>query len=930
MLGQTLLHYQITAKLGQGGMGEVYRATDTKLDREVAIKVLPTAFAQDKERLARFEREARVLAQLSHANIASVHGFDQHDGSSFLVMELVDGEDLSARLRRGALALDEAIEMGRQIAEGLEAAHAKGIIHRDLKPANIKVNADGRVKILDFGLAKATAASSVLGELGAGYATDLDSESPTLTNTFTQPGAILGTAAYMSPEQTRGKTLDQRTDIWSFGCVLFECLTGTKAFPGEDATEILALILRGEPDWSQLPNGTPPLLTTTLRKCLARNPQQRLRDIADARLDLELTNRNSGGSNGRSGDGNLVGFSLGWRGFSGVAIMLCLVCWLTAFVVRRNQTTTKLGEPRHYDVLVNNGNRLDTIFRQHSFAISPDGSKLVYTQFDTTGLFMRDLRSGAENVIPGTEGFTANHEFPVSPFFSPDGSSIGFQTGRGLAIIPTNGGQARFLIKEGLWHTKFSGADWSVDGQIVYAVPEQGVYVIPEGGGQAIQLIEANQELSYHFPNFVGRTQILVTSSKKNSDDSEAASGDVLVVDILTKNAQHLEIGEWREVRYVPTTGHLVCAREDDLYAIPFDWDHLTARGEAKLVQPDVRNSGRPQFDFSNDGTFVFLPGHDSGERRQGLFWCGVDRSVTPFSDHQGTWDGFALAPDEERAVLVLDGDLWILDTRLGRKQAPRPFVQSAADMRYPVWSKDGESVYFQERLDGRYGIWRKGAEFNSSKEELIFSSETLSLEPTSCSTEYLFLQGAQTDSKPNDIDIWRIRLIGGDFTPERLRSAPGEDRNPIVSPSGNWIAFVGKETGKAEIHIMANEPGAASEIISMGYGAAPQWANDEKRVYWHRTGSIYSVMLKEIGNRLIPAENERSLFINEPFITSGLRRQVAQRWAMSRDGQRALLDAFDAVSVRNELPDAEAPTHLKLISHWFSQLHELVPNKTQ
>ncbi len=313
-MSKKFAHYQIIDKLGQGGMGEVYRATDTKLDREVAIKVLPPSLAQDTERLARFERKAKVLAQLSHANISTVHGFDRHEGTAFLVMEYVEGEDLSERLRRGPLPIDEAIDTCRQVAEGLEAAHGKGIIHRDLKPANIKVTSEGQVKVLDFGLAKALADDEVgrayprtVGQDGRPPAPGTTSgalggngsrvrsphqevspeDSPTITDAFTQPGTILGTAAYMSPEQARGREVDRRTDIWAFGCVLFESLTGKKAFPGDDTTETLAGIIKGEPDWGLLPDDLPPNVPLLLRKCLAKGRRERLHDIADARLDLD-------------------------------------------------------------------------------------------------------------------------------------------------------------------------------------------------------------------------------------------------------------------------------------------------------------------------------------------------------------------------------------------------------------------------------------------------------------------------------------------------------------------------------------------------------------------------------------------------------------------------------------------------------------------
>ena len=921
-------------------MGEVYRATDMRLDREVAIKVLPSTWAQDKERLARFEREAKVLAQLSHGNVASVHGFDEHEGMWFLVMEHVEGEDLSERLKRGKLSIDETIDLGQQIAEALEAAHAKGIIHRDLKPANIKLSPEGKVKVLDFGLAKAMVVDSdEVGRSSHGEGEEGEQgwdASATLTDAFTKPGTILGTAAYMSPEQAKGQALDERTDVWAFGCVLFECLTGSRAFPGDDMTETLAAIVRGEPNWGLLPRETSVLLASTLRKCLAKKREQRLRNIADARLDLDLASNVLVEEAERGGKNRKTGVQVGWPLLAGAMAVLALACWVTALLVGRTAAPNEVPESRVYDVLVGDGNRLDAIFLQHSFALSPDGRQLVYTQFATTGLFLRDLVTGDDTRISGTEGLTNNYEFPVTPFFSPDGSKVGFQSGKGLAVIPTSGGQPRFLIGDGLWHTKFSGADWSEDGHIVYTVPGVGVNLIPENGGAPERLLEATSKVSYSFPHFVdGGRQVLVTdlpvtSEKGLLSDSDMPDGEVLVIDVGTKATRRLEIGRWREVRYVPATGHLVCARGLDLYAIPFDWNQMRATGESKLIQSGIRNSGRIQYDFTREGTMAFLPGHDSGERLRGLFWCAPDQSITPFSEHFGPWTGFALAPDEKRAALVMDGDLWILDTRDSMKRPPRPLVRSESDERYPVWSSDGEFVYYQVTRDNQHGVWRKRAKFDGSEEELVFGSGSFYLEPTSASSEFLFLQGVDIENSEGGLDIWRLDLTEPRPVPERLRAAPWADRVPMVSPSGRWIAFMARESESDSylIQIMPNELGAESQLISLEYGTAPQWASDEKRIYWHSRGAVYSMALKEQEGHLVPTQSEPTQFMNEPFLTSVLFQPSGQRWALARDGQRALLNASDAVTVQNEVTASATPTHLKLVTDWFARLKQLAPSK--
>ena len=434
MLNTTIAHYKITAKLGQGGMGEVYRATDTKLGREVAIKVLPAFFAQDKERLARFEREAKTLATLNHVNIAGIHGLEHFENSQALILELVEGEDLSERLKRGPLEVDEALEICRQIGEALEAAHDKGIIHRDLKPGNIKLTKDGGVKVLDFGLAKTLSNDTCV----VSEATDEDS--PTITDVFTQPGTLLGTAAYMSPEQARGKQLDKRTDIWAFGCVLFECLTGKKAFAGEDVTDTLANIIKGEPSWSALPECTPATIQLLLRKCQAKDRRRRLPDIAAARIDLEdaIEDPNSSfisltegalqeGSNqgGKSVPTRLV------LAIASVLIAACIFLWKPWSSIPSNLmagpnpvTRFDYEIPEEQLPLRNKGRPV--------LAVSPDGRSFVYN--GRNGLYLRTLDDLAAQRIPGTETSHTN------PSFSPDAQSIVYKQGRQLMRIAVSGG----------------------------------------------------------------------------------------------------------------------------------------------------------------------------------------------------------------------------------------------------------------------------------------------------------------------------------------------------------------------------------------------------------------------------------------------------------------------------------------------------------
>ena len=461
MLDSTIAHYKVTAKIGQGGMGEVYRATDSKLDREVAIKVLPESFAQDKERLARFEREAKMLASLNHPNIASIYGLEGSDGKKALVLELVEGETLTERLRTGAMPIEESLDICKQIAEALEAAHEKGIIHRDLKPGNIKITPDGKVKVLDFGLAKSAIADSSV-------APSDNSQSPTLTADYTRPGVILGTAAYMSPEQARAKPVDKRSDIWSFGCVLYECLTGKCLFRGEDVTETLATVIKGEPQWTDLPTDTPLIVQLLIRKCLVKDRKGRLRDIGDALVDLTkaIADPNWGVESGQlSSASSAQGISKSVLAMAYVVtgiITLALGWFLKPTPSSSPAQHPKFTVPLTLDPDLQLGKE-----RGGSLALSKDGQQLVFTtrsptQVDqnTPQLHWHSFASDEYKVIQGTESAYA-------PFFSPDGRQLGFFTDGTIQTVPISGGKPKVIVRPP-WG-QMDGAAWGKNGFIIYS-----------------------------------------------------------------------------------------------------------------------------------------------------------------------------------------------------------------------------------------------------------------------------------------------------------------------------------------------------------------------------------------------------------------------------------------------------------------------------
>ncbi|MCH8219111.1 MAG: serine/threonine-protein kinase, partial [Planctomycetes bacterium] len=582
MINQTISHYRITAKLGQGGMGEVYRATDTKLDRDVAIKVLPDEFADDPKRLARFEREAKALAALHHPNIASIFGFEEHQGKHYLVLELVEGQTLAERLEQGPLEVTEALETCRQIAEAFEAAHDKSIIHRDLKPANVKLSAEGQVKVLDFGLAKTLPPTGS----GAGVSANL-ADSPTITDNTTLPGTILGTAAYMSPEQARGRPVDQRCDIWSLGCVLFECLTGKRACPGEDVTETLAAVLRGEPQWSALPQDTPPTIQLLLRKCLAKDRKRRLHAIADARIDLEQALDDPSASVLRLSDAALQETSAGGGqrhlATGGLVLIVALVTAVLVWILKPTPPAPTPQPPPIRRLSVDLGAE-GSLFVRHGTAIrlSPDGSTLAYIarSQDGTGppqLYLRrldQLEATPLSAAAGAEQFC----------FSPDGQWIAFRVVNSdtLQKVSVTGGSAMTLCDSG----PTRGIDWSTDGWIVFASPEhRGLSRVSAAGGTPEPLTSlAEEENTQRWPQILPGGGAVLYSAVTRGPEADGSS--IMVQKLPTGKPERLRQGGFH-ARYL-ASGHLVYLQGGTLFAAAFDLDTLTLQGQPAPVLEEV------------------------------------------------------------------------------------------------------------------------------------------------------------------------------------------------------------------------------------------------------------------------------------------------------------------------------------------------------
>ena len=568
MIGTTLSHYKVLEKIGQGGMGEVYRAEDTNLSREVAIKVLPEQFTQDPQRLARFEREAKLLASLNHPNIAAIYGFEKADGVRFLALELVPGETLQERVAKGPVPVEEALEVCRQIAEGVEAAHEKGVIHRDLKPANVKVTPEGKVKILDFGLAKAFEAEVPAADI---------SQSPTLTEEMTRAGMILGTAAYMSPEQAKGEAVDKRADIFAFGCVLYELLTGKRAFDGKTITETLGAIIHKEPDWAALPATTPLRIQELLRRCLTKDVHARLDGIGNVRTEIKLavdepTTVSPIGVTSAAQPGGQR-----WAMTAGLVVLTAIVAGLAVWLfIQPSSPEQSLSRfvirPSPPVVLVSTFSK--------DVAISPDGRQLVYmgAEEGRNQLYLRSLDELVVMPIPGTEGARA-------PFFSPDGESIGFFAEGKLKKTSLAGGSPITLCDAPpSWLT----GDWFED-TIVFNVAlgsGQGLYRVSANGGEREMQASVDfdkGELGYVFPDFLpDGKNLLFTSGLNTGYQTALLSLETGEQKVLLENA--------RQARYL-STGHLVYeqSRTGNLMVVPFDLAALEVTGDSVLVVQGVR-----------------------------------------------------------------------------------------------------------------------------------------------------------------------------------------------------------------------------------------------------------------------------------------------------------------------------------------------------
>ncbi len=820
--GTTLGPYTVTAQIGAGGMGEVYRARDTKLDRDVALKVLPEAFTADPDRLARFEREAKVLASLNHPNIGHIYGLEEAEGTKALVLELVEGPTLADRIAEGPIPVDEALPIAKQIAEALEAAHEQGVIHRDLKPANVKVKADGTVKVLDFGLAKAFQPEAS----GASA-----SESPTisLTAAATQMGMVIGTAAYMSPEQAKGKVVDKRADVWAFGVVLYEVLTGRKPFSGDDVSTTLARVIEREPDWENLPGELSPVLATYLRRCLAKDPRQRVHDAADLRLAIEGAFDTTAVTPSEA----VTQPSQFWQRPVAALSILVMAIVVTALAV---WNLTRPGPPSAAPVsrfsLSLGADQSFTRVGRHLVALSPDGTRLVY---EADGqLYRRDLDELLATAI------TAAADGARSPFISSDGEWIGFWAGGQLRKVAMSGGAAVTLCAA----ENPMGASWGDDETILFGQGENGIWrVLGTGGTPEVIITVAEGEVA-HGPQMLPNGEwVLYTLGAGIGSWNEAQ----VVVQSTVTGERTVVIERGRDARYI-STGHLVYLLDGVLHAAPFDVDaRVVTGGPVPLVEgvADSFATGAAHFDLASTGALVYVPrtggvgGVGRGSGSSSLVWVSRQGEVTSAIPDWDTYGYPRLSPDATRVAAALSdadntdlGDIWIRDLEDGFDIR---VTESGLNV-MPVWTPDGTSVTFSSGVrPTQADLYSRPVDLSDEVVLLVTSSGVKVPGGWSGDGQTLVYYDADGD----DIDLWMLRL-GGEPVP--FLSTSFIERAPRLSPDGKWLAYVSNRTGEARVFVQPFPDGGEVIPISTGPGTEPVWARDGEELFFRNGNQLLAV----------------------------------------------------------------------------------------
>jgi len=898
--------YRVLDEIGRGGMGVVYEAEDMKLARRVAIKVLPEIFTADPERLARFEREARVLASLNHPNIAAIYGVEEAEGKRFLVLELVEGETLAERLSRGALILEETLDVCRQIAEGLEGAHEKGIIHRDLKPSNVKITPERKVKILDFGLAKAF--HDQISEV------DL-SKSPTITADMTEPGVILGTAAYMSPEQATRRPVDKRADIWAFGCILYECLAGKRAFPGDTVTESIAAILKGEPDWNSLPAGAPRNVHTVLRRCLQKDPRLRLHDIGDARLEIEAPVAYPSEAAPAPRRPSLLWLSA----LTAVALIAGLIIgrvliWNYHSAPRPSVVTSTIKiEPGHW---LDGARRIweMELPSRTAMAISSDGRFIVYSAIEENPgpqaqpkLYLRRLDQSEAKPITGTEE-------GINPFLSPDNRWVGFWADGKLKKVSVEGGVPTTLCDTSRW---LYGANWGRDNSIVFAAGEAaGLSRVSADGGKPEILTKPDpkrEEWSHRMPSWLPNGKAVLFTAMRQGLDRQPW----LCLLRLDTREWHVLLPDAADARYIPT-GHLVFLRQGTLMAVRFDLARLDVIGQPFALVENVMqafsnrasfNTGAGQFGISDTGSLIYATGGIVPPLNNSLVWMdqrGIEQTVTAL---QFPFFAPRLSPDGQRIAYETFGreaQVWVYD--LGRGTNSR--LTSEGRALYPIWTPDGKRILFSWGKSLVLNLFWLPYDGSAPMERLTTSEYEQFPGPWSSDGKTVALVETHPDTS-NDIAM--LDAVSGRVTP--FLNSQFNERNPEFSPDGRWIAYTSDESKRSEVYVRAFPgPGMKQQVSSEG-GVMPVWARNGRQLFYRWQDQVWAVDVRTEGG--FATSKPRLLFEKPEYSQASPTRE----YDLSPDGRRFLM-------VKWEQRKPTPVTEMVLVQNWFEELKRLVPTE--
>jgi eukaryotic-like serine/threonine-protein kinase len=903
MIGKAIAHYQIEALLGAGGMGEVYQARDTRLGRNVAVKMLPEIFARDADRVARFEREAKLLASLNHANIAALYGMEESGGQHFLVMELVEGQTLAERIARGPLPAEEALKIAHQITEAFEAAHEKGVIHRDLKPANVKITPEGKVKVLDFGLAKALESEPA----------QVNSNSPTmLSAAATNGGMILGTAGYMSPEQARGHAADQRSDIFSFGCVLYEMLTGRQTFPGDTVSDVLASVLAREPDLRALPHNLHPKIEELIRRCLAKNRKDRWHAIADVRVEIETIMADPRGLKFHAAHG--VERRPLWKRALPLVVSAVLVA-ITALVVWNLRPAERPLAIVKFPFVLPEGQTW-TYSRSQHIAISPDGATIVYAA--NRQLYLRTLADTEAKPIQGT-ALDAD-----SPFFSPDGRWLAFYASveRKLKKIAITGGTPITICDA----TAIFGASWDSDDRIFIGQQTKGILRVSASGKSETVVAVKPNEVVYGPQLLPGGDTLLFTSS---------AGMNPLAWDRALIVAQSLKTGERKvlieggsDARFVPT-GHIVYAVGSTLLAVPFDVKRLQTTGDSATVIEGVTRArvfpggatAAAEFGTSNTGSMIYVPGETAAGLRTDVTLALVDRNGArkPLNIPPGPYNQPRISPNSKQLVLNTEyGEERVVQiVDVTGAAAPRKLTFDGHNHR-ATWSPDGELVVFTSDREGDNGLFSQRADGNGPAERLLKAEPGVTLQSENWSSHGNMI--IYSSSRAAFRTLWM--LSPGDKNPKPLITT--YSTNSSLSPDGRWIAYTASESGGNEVYVQPFPPNGSKFQVSDG-GRSPLWSPDGKQLFYLRAQGTGTAQIMSVDVQTQPS------FVvvkTTPLPIEGIIGETGPRgYDITSDGKYFLVMIPKS---RGDAGKPPAPDQINVTLNWFEELKLRAPARAR